>query len=673
MTFLYKCIFAIIKSEFVYYLKHIKGKNMKQTVNNILRKSIYLSVVVIVITGISIWGSNRINQLEESKCWDTLVDSSTSISREITLRIRDNENILALAAKAITRGNMLDNREELSSYISSISEVTIFERIDLIYPDKKVLLGGKRMVDFPSDLPYTDLALLGEHMSIRMTDVMDEEQQVINYFVPLKDGKETIAILVGVISCEKLTDVFSTKVYNGKTHIGIVDTQNGEFIMDDWHTDLADVSILKRHKLMKAYAHIDIVDEIMNMRTGTVAYVSDINGKDSYMSYMPVGIDDWQLLVVVQEDVAFASFIKIRRLLTGITFCVLAILVSYYCHAISVNTKILKNKKEVERKLLLSDTLIECIKTLSQHDDSEKSVNELLKSIRVFFDADRAYLFEIDYEKEVVNNTYEDIKKEVSSEINILQNVPLYTVESWIEAFEESGMFIINNLDQDIDRESDTYEILARQNIYSLVAIPLKNKDQIIGFLGIDNPSKNLENVSLISSVTFFLMDSIAKRDTRSLLERLSYEDALTGLYNRNKFSLVMDEYELGRRKAKSLGFAYFDLNGLKKVNDESGHKAGDLLIQNTAKSLLIAFGADAYRIGGDEFTVILPDISEDAFRNMTESVKILLAEQGISVSVGISWKGKDYNVGKQLYEADKEMYSDKRRHYLQYGRRKED
>ncbi len=646
---------------------------MKETVNSILKKLIYLSISLVIITGVSVFGSMTISHLEEERCWQTLGDSAASISREITLRITDSENVLGLAANAIARGELMEDQQALAQYIRSITEVTVFERIDVVYPDKSVLLEDGSKTKIPTDIPFTDLALLGKHMSGRTPDLFDENKQVVNYFVPVKKEKETIAILVGVVSCEKLVDVFSTKIYKGKTHICIVDTNNGLFIMDDWHMQLEDISILRRHKLMEEYQDMDIAEEIMQGKEGVVAYVSAINGKDSYMCYMPVGVDDWELLVVVQEDVAFESLIQIKKMVTGITITVLLVLTSYYIHAIIVNAKILKTKKEVERKLMISDTLIECVRILSLHKDSETSVNELLKHIREFFDADRAYIFEIDFDRETVNNSYEDVKEGVSAELEILQNVPLSSVDSWIKEFGKSGMYVIRNLNDDVDKETNTYEILARQNIVSLVAIPLKEKDKIIGFLGIDNPRENMQNVSLISSLNYFLMDSIEKRKTQTLLERLSYEDALTGLFNRNKFSIVMDDFESGKRKAQSLGFAYFDLNGLKVANDKGGHKAGDLLIQNTAKCLQIAFGKDAYRIGGDEFTVILPDVAQEVFEQMTESVKSLLAEQHISVSVGISWKGADYDVSKQLFEADKEMYSDKRRHYMKNDRRKKE
>ena len=70
-------------------------------------------------------------------------------------------------------------------------------------------------------------------------------------------------------------------------------------------------------------------------------------------------------------------------------------------------------------------------------------------------------------------------------------------------------------------------------------------------------------------------------------LRRLSFEDALTGLYNRNKFTQVMNAGKEGA--PLRLGVAYFDLNGLKEVNDGMGHSAGDALIRDTADQIRAA------------------------------------------------------------------------------------
>ena len=548
------------------------------------------------------------------------------------------------------------------AHVNALQPSTIFTRIDLLYPDEHLLLQSGEVIDAAGAFSFEELAAAGEHMSNRTVDVTAEQTPVICYYVPVKQQDETAAILIGVIDCTTLPSLFKVDAYNGNAHICIADYSDGSVIADDWHDTLGNVYEMENPEQKKGYEHIDLIEEVKNAKTGVVAYESSTNGEDAYEYYTPVGIFSWELLVVVQEDVAFGNLHKIQRELYVISLAEAVMLIIYFASAFIESARLEKNKKEIERQLTLSHTLVECITTLSSHEETETALNHLLKIITEYFGSDRAYVFEINYEEQLVNNTYEYAKEGVTKEIDNLQNVPLSAVELWIEEFKKTGMFSISNLDEDVDKSSNTYQILADQNIDALIAMPLVENDVIIGFLGIDNPTKNFNNVSLISSVTYFLVDNLNKRSTQALLERLSFEDTLTRIYNRNKFNLIIEEYQ--RRKPASLGVAYFDLNGLKVMNDKYGHKAGDLLIKNTADCISSVFGKHSYRVGGDEFVAIIPEITEKEFGEEVKRALELLKKRDISISTGTSWRSQDTDITFQMHEADERMYENKKQYY---------
>ncbi len=321
-----------------------------------------------------------------------------------------------------------------------------------------------------------------------------------------------------------------------------------------------------------------------------------------------------------------------------------------------------KRENKTKKQLNVADTLINCITLLAEEKDINKAIDSLLKILNDYFNGDRAYLFEFDYEKQVTNNTYEYAAEGVTKEIDILQNVPLEVIDTWIKKFEETGTFYISSLDKDVDKESDTYKILEMQEITSLIAVPLIKDDIIIGFLGIDNPKINYEDLTLLSSATFFILDSIDRRESHTMLQRLSFEDTLTSLYNRNKFNHDIEEYH--KKHIDDIGVAYFDINGLKEVNDTKGHEAGDTLIKSAATGINSVFIGDTYRIGGDEFVVITCHVKKDVFeKNVQETIEKLNAN-GISVSFGTSWEQNSNTIEKQLTTADHLMYENKLLHY---------
>ncbi len=155
-------------------------------------------------------------------------------------------------------------------------------------------------------------------------------------------------------------------------------------------------------------------------------------------------------------------------------------------------------------------------------------------------------------------------------------------------------------------------------------------------------------------------------REQTETLKKLSFEDSLTGLFNRNKFNHTMQSFET--ESFACLGVVCIDLNGLKKVNDQMGHSAGDSLIRRTAEHISRIFPGICYRIGGDEFVVIDTKLEENAFHNAVSTLKANIAQDDISVSMGISWRCGDCNIKEQFDEADRKMYQAKSRFYSSYA-----
>ncbi|MBQ7775943.1 MAG: sensor domain-containing diguanylate cyclase [Lachnospiraceae bacterium] len=325
--------------------------------------------------------------------------------------------------------------------------------------------------------------------------------------------------------------------------------------------------------------------------------------------------------------------------------------------AVPANDKVQKHL-EIERELEKERTLIRCIKSLESAHGTQEAVDSLLQIVTDYFNGDRAYLFEIDYERKVTNNTYEWAAEGISKEIDKLQEIPLYVIDSWMHTFQERGSFYISDLDENVDKSSEAYGILEMQGIRSLIAVPLVKKERIAGFFGVDNPRKNYQDISLLSSITFFIQNALDKRKNKELLEKLSFEDGLTGIYNRNKFNHVMTE--LKENVPNSLAVVYMDLNGLKEINDTKGHEQGDLLIQKAAKNIQYAFGKNIYRIGGDEFVALLTNIPETQLQTDIELLQEYMNCDSVSISIGFSFRDKEVDVEAQTRIADREMYVQK-------------
>lgn len=109
-----------------------------------------------------------------------------------------------------------------------------------------------------------------------------------------------------------------------------------------------------------------------------------------------------------------------------------------------------------------------------------------------------------------------------------------------------------------------------------------------------------------IAGYLISLFRHLKTKEEEQALEELGTIDAPTGLYNRKMANRAFDA--LDRAAGEAFTFVNFDLNGLKKTNDTYGHEQGDILIRTFADILRETFSAlgDIYRMGGDEFLVII-------------------------------------------------------------------
>lgn len=159
-----------------------------------------------------------------------------------------------------------------------------------------------------------------------------------------------------------------------------------------------------------------------------------------------------------------------------------------------------------------------------------------------------------------------------------------------------------------------------------------------------------------------------AEMKNSKAFQSMANTDALTGV--RNKHAYSEDEAALNRkiigRELEKLAVVVCDINGLKIVNDTKGHAAGDKLIKDASALLCEYFIHGAvYRIGGDEFVVLLQekgyDTREAAIRSLNEIIEANIATDGVVISMGYSTlEPNDERLHDVFERADRMMYERK-------------
>lgn len=183
---------------------------------------------------------------------------------------------------------------------------------------------------------------------------------------------------------------------------------------------------------------------------------------------------------------------------------------------------------------------------------------------------------------------------------------------------------------------------------------------------------------STIASVySFSLAHSETSRVRKKIdeLDLIASTDELTGLYNRRGFfSFGETTLKFAKAMEQSGMVIYCDMDGLKKINDEYGHEAGDRAILAESIILKSNFRSNDIiaRIGGDEFAIISPGLNKEAFKHIREQIEEDCRiwsggnEQGYSISISMGFVAypsarMGYKITPLMSEADSLMYMEKR------------
>ena len=319
-----------------------------------------------------------------------------------------------------------------------------------------------------------------------------------------------------------------------------------------------------------------------------------------------------------------------------------------------------RNDLSVEKKPL------DCIENLVMNDDFTAAVNSGLTTILEYYDADRTYIFEFQWKENLTRNTYEICRDGISPQIENLQTVPVDVVARWVDSFEDqeqNTIIFIGDVDalKDDPTHRLEYDCLHPQGIKSLIAVPIFINGKLHGFLGIDNPRSHMDALTLLTQLTYIIANELQKRLLTEALTKKSYQDPLTGLNNRLAYDEMLDHL---RGKEFPVGVGFLDINGLKWINDTLGHDMGNKVIQKICTILNEHIEQQyIYRISGDEFVMIWPDVDYKVFMSAAKKLEAaLFAEKNIA-SFGFVW-GKEEDTGIAVRKAEKAMQTAKNKFY---------
>uniref|UniRef100_B8HWB1 Diguanylate cyclase/phosphodiesterase with FHA and GAF sensor n=1 Tax=Cyanothece sp. (strain PCC 7425 / ATCC 29141) TaxID=395961 RepID=B8HWB1_CYAP4 len=349
------------------------------------------------------------------------------------------------------------------------------------------------------------------------------------------------------------------------------------------------------------------------------------------------------------------------------------------CFAIDITQRL-----QAERELYLRDRLLQAVTTATHHlltnSDFETAVPHALATLGAAAEVERVYIYD---------NRYCLINREPAMQLRFVWQADSFTVHEdnhrqspafssfslshWYDHLAE-GKTISGLTNSFSPQEQD---ILNRAGIKSLLIVPILVDDQLWGCIGFDACqssrcwSKNEEAVLAMMAVS--ISGAIQRQHKEQVIRYQAFHDLLTDLPNR---ALFIDRLNLAlsnaHRSGEKLSVLFLDLDRFKTINDTLGHSVGDQLLKAVAHRLThcLREGDTIARWGGDEFTILLPqihqvnDVAKTAQRMLSaleQPFHLENHELYITPSIGIAIYDLDGHDGETLIKhADMALYQAK-------------
>ncbi len=325
---------------------------MLRRIKDVIIRTIPIIFVIIVTIMASEMLYNNMTEDETQKSWDELKNTTSDVSKEVTLRFEDNMAVLDLAADGIALNEF--NENELRTYLAAIKEKTFFKRVDVILPNGSVLVQGGSYNRKEVLMLIEQIEKNGAHLSTRMTDQRTGDE-VLCYYVPVYVGGELKGILVGAVDCKQLNNIYKTTHYDGEANIFLIDTRDGKFIIDNWHDELSDLYSITQMNVHEDYKGINFNEEVMYRREGECAFISDLNKQLSYIYYMPTENMPFTVAVMVQEESLFGNVYKLTDTLYVVGVIEILVLLIVFVYNLIVVTRLESNRQKLVEAELEKD------------------------------------------------------------------------------------------------------------------------------------------------------------------------------------------------------------------------------------------------------------------------------------------------------------------------------
>ena len=266
------------------------------------RHSFWATVLLILSIGILLISYTiQTNSFIKNQCHEELSASTERIIKDLESYFYTDRVSLRTLSRIIAETDNI-NSETMKRYLAIYDVSDLISNVAILTPENtSIQLYGETM-DMSNILDFETEAQHGEHISGLQSQLTDSETMVIRSFVPIVKNNKTVGVLYAEIIPATVSHTWKPNIYNGTCDFCVINRTTGNFLLTSGERNIKNLSDFQSQEL---------AEKLRNGETGFEEIQRD--DEKLFISYMPMEIENWEILVVVKKEVVFANVQEIQN------------------------------------------------------------------------------------------------------------------------------------------------------------------------------------------------------------------------------------------------------------------------------------------------------------------------------------------------------------------------
>lgn len=241
------------------------------------------------------------------ECDDNLNIATDQFTNDVHAYFINQQDQMQGLANLIGQLPDINDQARVVALLKAFNKDSLAKHTQVLYPGNYVYRDTGERQDVDKFMNFAEESKQGVHISDDMPSFLITGRKVIRVFAPVVRDGQVVAMTYNSVYQDEMKNYFKVDIYLGKAQLFVVDGNTGHYLMDNWHNDLnQNVGDLKNRKYQSGYRAEDFLFALQEGNAGETVFQSVSTGEYLHTYYKPIGINNWQGIVSVQNSDAMA-------------------------------------------------------------------------------------------------------------------------------------------------------------------------------------------------------------------------------------------------------------------------------------------------------------------------------------------------------------------------------